>query len=167
MRRRLQNHELSQWVEETAPGALAYAVTLVRDATTAEDLVQDCYQRLISKSDEYDLVKDGKKLLFKSITNACINWTTRQSELSGLEIGAAESESRGPVDFAIHNELSAAVDEALATLPVDQRATMELHVMGYSAAEVAEMLEITSGNARVLLHRARGKLAEQLRNYLE
>ena len=35
--------------------ALAYAVTLVRNQTEAEDIVHDCYIRLLARSDHYDL----------------------------------------------------------------------------------------------------------------
>jgi RNA polymerase sigma-70 factor (ECF subfamily) len=40
-------------------------------------------------------------------------------------------------------------------------------VEGWSAAEVAEALELTEGNQRVLLHRARGAVRRALAAYLE
>ena len=58
------DHPLESWVAATAPRALAYARTLIRDQTEAEDLVHDCYSRLLSKVDQYDLPADGTPLLF-------------------------------------------------------------------------------------------------------
>src|SRR3954471_1001165 len=60
------------WVLSTLPRALAFATGLVRDRATAEDVVHDCYCRLLRKADAYDLPRDGAKLLFRAITNACV-----------------------------------------------------------------------------------------------
>ena len=57
----------------TLPRALAFATSLLRDRALAEDVVHDCYVRLLQKADTYDLPRDGTKLLFKAITNACID----------------------------------------------------------------------------------------------
>ena len=72
-----------------------------------------------------------------------------------------------PVQAAMAGELSDAVDEALADLPVNQRAAVELHALGHSAVEIAEILDTTGGNVRVLLHRGREQLASRLKPFLE
>jgi RNA polymerase sigma-70 factor (ECF subfamily) len=111
--------------------------------------------------------------LFKSVTNACINWTQRRPPVVSLEeIHEVESEGRrsrepGPLERALLNELSQAIDAALAEIPVEQRAAVELHAMGHAANDIAEALETTPGNARILLHRGRMRLAERLKPYLE
>ncbi len=64
---------------------LAYAVSLVRNRAEAEDLVHDCYRRLLARADQYNLPVDGTKLLFKSITNACINWSRRRPPMVSLD----------------------------------------------------------------------------------
>jgi RNA polymerase sigma factor (sigma-70 family) len=164
---------IDAWVAGTVQRALAYATTLVRSRPDAEDIVQDCYGRLLAKSSRYDLVNDGRKLLFRAITNACINWTTRRAPVVNLEPGVAEArfvDERAetcPEQQAMTRELEQAVGTALAELPVNQRAVVELSSMGYSLVEIAEMLEITQGNARVILHRARQSLAVRLRPHSE
>jgi RNA polymerase sigma-70 factor (ECF subfamily) len=56
-------------------------------------------------------------------------------------------------------ELVALVQEALGTLPEPQRTVMTLRdVDGWESGEVCELLSITEGNQRVLLHRARSKV---------
>jgi RNA polymerase sigma-70 factor (ECF subfamily) len=58
----------------------------------------------------------------------------------------------------------ALVREALETLPEAQRAVMTLRDLdGWETGEVCELLGISEGNQRVLLHRARSKV----RGYLE
>ncbi|MEW4488158.1 RNA polymerase sigma factor [Thalassoglobus sp. JC818] len=164
--------ELSAWITESAPRALAYAVSLVRNVSVAEDLVQDCYQRLLTKSEEYDLPKDGTKLLFKAVTNASINWNQREAKSLSLHAVKQNSNfpaaaSERPLQAAVRRELDDAVGIALAELPVEQRAVIELHVMGHTTSDIANMLELTPENVRVLRHRARKQLAAQLRPFLE
>ncbi len=70
--------QLDAWVSETSRRALGYAVTLVGNQPDAEDIVHDCYRRLLAHSDRYDLIRDGTKLLFRAVTNACINHVQRR-----------------------------------------------------------------------------------------
>jgi RNA polymerase sigma factor (sigma-70 family) len=169
--------ELGRWIADTVQRALAYAVTLVRNRAEAEDIVHDCYGRLLTKSDRYDLPSDGTKLLYKAITNACINRTRRRPPVVSLDAAEHEPGSggrslvdksdAGPEHRAILGELEVAVAGALSELPVSQRAIVELRSLGHTSAEIAEMLEISHANARVLLHRARQTLATRLRPFIE
>jgi len=169
--------KLNTWVSEVVPQVLGYACTLVRTRQVAEDLVQDCCCRLLAKADVYNLPRDGTKLLYRSVTNACINWTQRQSpevsldqlqnSVSSGRRALSDSASSGPVQMAMQHELEQAIEAAMNAIPVDQRAAIELRSLGHSLVEVAEMLETSHGNARVLLHRARRALADRLKSYLE
>jgi RNA polymerase sigma-70 factor (ECF subfamily) len=152
-------------------------MTLIRNRAEAEDIVHDCYSRLLAKADRYDLPGTGTKLLYKAITNACINRTQREPPVVSLDamgggIDAtgqllADRSEAGPEQHAIHGELEVAVAAALAELPMTQRAIVELRALGHTSAEVAEMLEISQVNERVLLHRARQALATRLRPFIE
>lgn len=160
------SEELTAWVEATASRAVSYATSLVGNRSIAEELVQDCYLRLLQKADRYDLRSDGTKLLFKSVTNACINWTQRRPPEVNLETASLAGVDQ-PVESAMCSELSEAIDRALAELPVQQRAIVELSAWGHSSRELAEIMRVTPGHARVLLHRARETLAEKLKPFLE
>jgi RNA polymerase sigma-70 factor (ECF subfamily) len=59
------------------------------------------------------------------------------------------------------------LSDAIEGLPDTQREVIRLRdVEGWSAAEVAGALEISDGNQRVLLHRARSRVREALERYL-
>lgn len=158
--------ELEAWIVACAPRALAYALNMIRDRTQAEDLVQDCFGRLLAKAADYDLLADGEKLLFKSVSNACLNWLQRKPPEVALEAGAPLETKEGPEQLAIRNELGRALDAALNDLPATQRAAIQLRSLGHSLFEVAAMLDISYANARVQVHRARAALAERLRPFL-
>ena len=169
-------HELDDWVLETAPRATAYARSLLGNPHEAEDIVQDCYCRLIAKADAYDLRRDGLKLLLTAISNAAINLRTRRKPMfrlaradgSGGEIAddPADAKSVSPQAEAERSELESAIADGLKLLPTQQRAAVELKALGYAQNEIAEMLGTTPGNAGVLIHRARQMLAHYLAPFL-
>lgn len=167
---------LDGWIVATIQRALAYAVTLLGERADAEDVVQDCYSRLLARAEVYDLPRDGTKLLFKAITHACINHTQRRKPLISWDVAQASGTDRGaladpaavePPLQAMRHELETAVDAALGQLPTAQRAVVQLQAMGHSLVEVAEILQISHANARTLLHRGRARLAVRLRPFLQ
>lgn len=153
----------------TLPRALAFAHSLLRDRMLGEDVVHDCYLRLLQKADVYDLGRDGTKILYKAITRACIDRNYRDRRLLSLEVSALEAPSTAdaPAALAEYRELEEALAGGLARLSVAQRGAMELKSLGYSLDEIAEALGVSASNAGVLVHRARKALAEGLAPFLE
>ena len=166
--------DLDAWVLETAPRATAYARSLLRNRDDADDVVQECYCRLLAHRARYDLPRDGLKLLMTAITNACINRTTRRKAVFSLTRTETDTADDDPADptapapdlTAVSNELKAAMDAALGTLPPPQRAAVELKALGYSQQEIGEMIGVSTSNAGVLIHRGRQALTKQLAAYL-
>lgn len=170
---------LREWVEETLPRALAFARSVTLDSHVAEDVVHDCYGRLLSHQDRYDLVRDGWKILLRSITHACIDHRRRHSRTQSTDPtlldGVAEEHGDGvggrarvadPQSLAQANELHEAIRAALETLPTIQRAALELRSLGHSLAEVGEALAVSENHAAVLVHRARKAMSKLLANHL-
>jgi RNA polymerase sigma factor (sigma-70 family) len=165
------------WVLATLPRALAYATSLLRDRALAEDVTHDCYVKLLARAETYDLARDGTKLLYKAITNACIDKNYRDRRMVSLEAEALgevtgtpmphAERSGDPHELAACRELEEAVGIELRRLTVAQRGALELKSLGYSLEEIAEALGTSPGNARVLVHRARKILAERLAKFLE
>ncbi|MFN2471550.1 MAG: RNA polymerase sigma factor [Gaiellaceae bacterium] len=64
-------------------------------------------------------------------------------------------------------ETQAVIREAIERLPPTQRAVVSLRdVEGWGSEEVCAALELSEGNQRVLLHRARSRVREALEAYL-
>jgi RNA polymerase sigma-70 factor (ECF subfamily) len=159
---------LDAWLLNALPGAVAFATSLTGQRADGEDIVQDCICRLLKHAHRYNLPEDGRKLLFRSITNACLNLKRRRRPSVTLsEVGGAKAD--GPWDLAdtsalspplelLTNELRTAIAEGLAKLPVRHRATIELTSLGYKPREIAQMLEVHPDHVRVILARARKAL---------
>jgi RNA polymerase sigma-70 factor (ECF subfamily) len=161
----------------TLPHALAYAASLVRNKDVAEDVVHDCYCRLLQKQAVYDLPRDGLKILLRAITNAAIDLQGRQRILVRLDRDIVDegSEHADLVDGRMEEpsarlmfrELEEALAAGLERLPLAQRAAFQMKSMGHSLQEIAETLSVTVGHAGVLIHRARQSLAQSLAPYVE
>jgi RNA polymerase sigma-70 factor, ECF subfamily len=165
--------ELDEWIRTSTPRAVAYARSLLTRKGEAEDVVQECYCKLLAKVGKYDLLADGTKLLMTAITNACFNLNSRRKPVVSMtgdsdhQLELADDREVPPDLLASGNELNTAMNEALAKLPQQQRAAVELKAMGYSQAEVGQMLKTTTSNAGVLIFRGRQLLSQLLANYLE
>jgi RNA polymerase sigma-70 factor (ECF subfamily) len=73
-----------------------------------------------------------------------------------------------PEDLLLSREIMTEVERAVATLPAAQRAVLVLRdVEGLTAAEACQLLDLTEGNQRVLLHRGRSKVRAALERHLD
>lgn len=166
---------LEQWVATTLPRALAFARSLVRDPHVAEDLVQECYGKLWRHRERYDLIRDGWKILLRSLTHAGIDRSRRERRLTAVESERIEDPSTGthrnhrfpdPARAAEGAELDEAIAAALETLTEPQRIAMQLRSLGSEISEIAETLGISENHAAVHLHRARKQLRVRLAKFL-
>lgn len=71
-----------------------------------------------------------------------------------------------PEAIAENAELSAIIEQAYAQLPPMQQAVLELYDLQQTPMpEICNILDISASNARVLLHRARSAIQQQIANY--
>ena len=83
--------------------------------------------------------------------------------------GAWAAPPRGwPQERVLERETLELIRATIDVLPEAQREVIRLRdIEGWSAEEVAMALEISDGNQRVLLHRARSKVRAALETYLD
>jgi RNA polymerase sigma-70 factor (ECF subfamily) len=76
--------------------------------------------------------------------------------------------SRTPDECLLSDEVRELIGEAIDRLPARQRTVMALRdVDGCSPEEVCELLDLSEGNQRVLLHRARSRVRGALASLVE
>jgi len=72
-----------------------------------------------------------------------------------------------PEERLLSKETQVVIERAIAALPETQRAVITLRdIQGVTSPEAANLLGITEGHQRVLLHRARSKVRGVLEEYL-
>lgn len=87
---------------------------------------------------------------------------------SGMWTTCVSSWSEVPDETFLAAEAMALVRHEIDRLPAQQRAVITLRdVCGMPAGEVCGLLDLTEGNERVLLHRARARVRRRLEQYVE
>ncbi|HSK40578.1 MAG TPA: sigma-70 family RNA polymerase sigma factor [Arenibaculum sp.] len=133
-----------------------YARALLRDRNEADDLVQECLARALSRTDRF---KEGTNLrawLFTIMHNVHVN-QVRQKIARPAEVGVDDVELR-MVTPAVQEQRIELRDmqRAVGELPEEQRRVLLLVALeGMKYEEVAEVLGIPVGTVMSRLSRAR------------
>lgn len=166
---------------EYMPQLYSSALRMTRNASDAEDLVQETYLKAFRGFSGY---QDGTNLrawLFRILTNTFINSyrskkrRPEESELDDVEdfylyrrMGGLESvrANRSAEDELMDWFTDGEVKEAIEALPDSFRIAVILSdVEGFSYKEIAEILEIPIGTVMSRLHRGRKALQKRLYDF--
>jgi RNA polymerase sigma factor (sigma-70 family) len=155
--------DMKYLVEPLIPALRRYARALVRNAATADDLVQDCLERATShwyqRRDN-----DPRRWLFTILHNLAIS-QFRQSAARGRHVTIDETNESEFARSAVQEQTLMYQDvlNKLATLPDDQRAVLLLvAVEDLSYADAARVLNIPIGTVMSRLSRARDRLQQEI-----
>ena len=165
------------------------ARTFVRTDSAVDDVVQETWLGVVNGLDRFEgrsslrtwifsilvnqartrAVRDARSLPFSALEQdagpavepaafgADGRWTSAPARLDG-----------DPVSGLLSAELRRHLLQAVDGLSPDQRAVITLRdLVGLPADEVCDLLELSDGNQRVLLHRARSRVREALVPLLE
>jgi RNA polymerase sigma-70 factor, ECF subfamily len=143
------------------PRLRRYARALTRDATAADDLVQNCLVRAVSKSHLWQEGTDLRAWLFTILHNQYVN-QVRRTVREGMAVALSDTDpvlTRGPSQD-IRLELRD-LERALAKLPDEQRSALLLVGMeGMNYDEAAAVLGVAVGTIRSRLSRGREALRQ-------
>ena len=152
------------------------ALRMTRNASDAEDLVQETYLKAYRAYERFEAGTNLKAWMYRILTNTYINkYRKQQRRPSEVELGELQDlylykrlgEASGATQSAEEDMLDAFVDtdviEALEALPETFRLPVLLaDVDGFSYKEIAEMLDIPIGTVMSRLHRGRKALQKKL-----
>src|SRR5439155_2046516 len=157
------------------PGLYSAAFRLTRNASDAEDLVQETYLRAYRGFHQFQPGTNLKAWLYRILMNTFINsYRKRQREpqtisedeiedwylYSRMARGGAEPSAEATVIESLPDE---DVQDALANLPEQFReAVMLADVEGFSYKEIAEIMGVPIGTVMSRLHRGRKALEKAL-----
>jgi RNA polymerase sigma-70 factor (ECF subfamily) len=176
---------------------LTVARAYVRGAAVAEEVVQDAWVGVLRGLDRFEERSSLKTWILRIVANTAMTRGVREARsvpFSALGAGddepavdpdrfsgpgdpypghwlanAAPSDwSQLPEDVLERRETISVVTSAVAELPEAQRTVIALRdIHGYSSDEVCDALDVTAGNQRVLLHRARSHVRRALERHLD
>ena len=140
--------------EETSPPLFAYLLRVSRERALAEDLLQESYCRLLSTKLSPMDEAGRRSYLFRIATNLLRDRWRRHKEDS-LPDPISEVASSAP-----HPDLRIEMRQAFRRLKDRERQLLWLaYVEGSSHKEIADSTGLKAGSIRLLLLRARRKLA--------
>lgn len=169
---------------------LALARGFVSTDASAEEVVQETWLAVIKGLDRFEGRSALRTWVYRILVNTAksrgvrehrsLPWSSVAGEEAGPSLDPALFQDGGwraapgewPEDVAVETSVLAGevrdeLERAIATLPERQRTVLTLRdVLGMSSEEVSDLLEITQGNQRVLLHRARTAVRGELASYL-
>jgi RNA polymerase sigma-70 factor (ECF subfamily) len=148
-------------IEEEIPRLRRYARALTRDVTAADDLVQDCLARALSKVHLWQEGTDLRAWLFTILHNQYVNHV-RRAVREGTAVGLSETEPMLTTQPNQHKRLELRdLERAIAKLPEEQRAVVLLvGLEGMRYEEVAIVLDVPVGTIRSRLSRGREMLRQ-------
>ena len=140
-----------------------FILASLRDASAADDLVQEAFMRI---QQNLDSVRDPGKVsswVFQIAHNLCQDHFRTQKKLSSYEeiheglVNLQETPLQKKME---QGEMSQCVQDQLNLLPESLRSVLIFSdVMEFSRQEIADILALTVENVKVRLHRARKKFS--------
>jgi len=160
----------------------AFGMRMCRDVQDTEDMVQDTFINVFKYLKDFRYETKFKNWLYRIATSTCLKKKRKskyapERELSLDDFIPDENAeipvqvpgwASIPLDQLLNEELSAVIKEGVASLPEKYRLVLVLRDMeGFSTAETAQVLGLTTENIKVRLHRARLFLREKLKTYYD
>jgi RNA polymerase sigma-70 factor, ECF subfamily len=151
-----------------------FALSLTRDETDAEDVVQDTFLRAYRSWDTYAVGSDCRRWLFTICRNAFLRSREREPRTMELRDGERDAFATGALSFSaaardgleeilFRADLLPAMKRALARVPAPfQSALVLVDVEEQSYEAAAEILGIPIGTLRSRLFRGRRIMQELL-----
>jgi RNA polymerase sigma-70 factor, ECF subfamily len=174
---------------------LRLAQDFVRSRAVAEEVVQETWLAVLNGIDRFEGRSTFKTWLFRILVNKAKTRGVREARVvpfsslapEGDEPAVPEDRFRDtdnewpghwstppralgtvPEERLLAAEARERIVDALAALPESQRLVVTLRdVAGWDSEEVCDVLGVSEGNQRVLLHRGRAKLRAAFEQYIE
>lgn len=150
--------DLRTQVLELLPALRAFARSLTRNRTEADDLVQETFLKALSNIDKFDPGTNLRAWLFTILRNTYYTEIRkRRRESDGMSSLAQQDTNMGPgQEWSV---TLSSLKEALEMLPSDQREALVLvGAAGLSYEEAAEVCNCALGTIKSRVNRARAKL---------
>ena len=171
----------AQLVDKYRQPILNFSQRLLHDATEAEDMAQNVFIQVYKAADRYRVSSKFSTWLFTIARNLCLNEIRRRSRHPADSLDASQSDPENqvppqfedkrtfsPPEALLQGELQQKIENALASLPENQRMAILLCRQDeLSYEDISEVLGCTVSATKSLIHRGRETLKGLLKPYLK
>jgi RNA polymerase sigma-70 factor (ECF subfamily) len=134
----------------------------------AQEVVQDTWAAVVRTIDGFQGRSSLKTWIYRILVNTANAQVKRERRVVPLPVVEQPTVAATPHEQVLWKELLARLRAAIEALSPAQRNVIVLRdIQGLSSEEVCDHLEISEGNQRVLLHRARSSVRLALVGYLD
>lgn len=150
---------ISDLLDKYGDMVLRIAYTYLKNLADAEDIVQDVFLRIIDKKPSFNDENHEKSWLIRATINMCKNkvnlfWNKNKCSIDDVQ------------EFAVSDKYNTdtSVFQAVMALGEKYRVVVYMYYYeGYSTPEIAKVIGKSETTIRSLLHRARNKLKDMLK----
>jgi RNA polymerase sigma-70 factor (ECF subfamily) len=144
------------------------ALAIANDPEAAADLLQDVFLRLYRFAERVDPCRPLEPWLYRVTTNLAYTYVKRRqrwfSPLEDIAEWLVGSKKQTPHHMAEVDEESQQVQQAIASLPLQQRVVIVLYYINdLSLHEIAEIIGVPEGTVKSRLHYGRKALKKYLK----
>ncbi len=159
----MDDETFAAFYQRTSQALWAYLARVSGSATLADDLVQETYLRFLSANIFLDGEVARRRYLFRIATNLlCDHW--RKPATSAIEDVPEQALAAPESRLAVQVESHFVVDAALAQMtPRDRQLLWLAYAEGASHREIAAITGLRETSIRLLLYRARHRIAKLIR----
>jgi RNA polymerase sigma-70 factor, ECF subfamily len=158
----MNNEQFAAFYARSARSLWAYLARVSRDPTLADDLTQESYVRFLCADHPEDGEVAARRYLFRIATNLLRDHWRRPRYSSIEEMPEEMFKARCGV---AQSDSQTMLEPAMAQMrPRDRQLLWLAYAEGYSHHEIAEVTGLGSASIRLLLFRARRKMARLLRH---
>ena len=159
-----------------------FGMKMCGEPRDAEDVVQDTFLNVFKYLSGFRYETKFKNWLYRIATSTCIKKKRKSKYAPDRELSLDEFMPREetavahqtsawatlPLDQVLNEELGQTLKSAILELPEKYRLVLVLRdIEGFTTEESAQILNLTTANIKVRLHRARLFLRDKLKTYFE
>lgn len=148
----------------------AYAISLVKDAANAEEMVQNVFVRLWEKKEQLDIRQSATAYLYRSVYNECLNYLKHQKVKTAYQqfmLHRSHDQTATAAGRVQLSELQQQLNKALSELPEQCRSIFQMsrfEEMKYQ--EIADKMGLSIKTIENQMGKALRLLREKLADYL-
>lgn len=143
------------------------ALRLLNSNDEASDVAQEVWIKLWQRREEIPKLNNAESFAFTMTRNLCLD-VLKSSRMKNERLDTIhENILAGPYNNNVEsNEKLIMIHRAINNLPEQQKTVMQLRdIEGYELSEIAETLNLTQNNTKVILCRARQNVRQTIINF--
>lgn len=157
-RRYLANNAdtLEMLIHNYSDALVRYAYTYVRNATVAEDIMEDAFAAYVVKRIEFSTKEQIRCWLYKTVRSRAVDYLRRHRREVSLEDMEAVLHTQDPTNDLITKQRNDALYRSLQSLPQQYRVVLQLHYLDdFSIEQICTILRKSTKQVYNLLARAK------------